>query len=82
MLATKDDPTDPLEPTKYPSSLDFQTNFCAIIYITENPFFIIEPNSFSNLFSTISGKGSPYISLALLYAIVSISSSAPGILGG
>ena len=32
--ATKDEPTEPLEPTIYPSSFDFLTSFCAIIYIT------------------------------------------------
>ena len=35
MYAAKEDPTDPLDPTRYPSSLDFHTNFWAIIYITE-----------------------------------------------
>ena len=34
IVAAKDDPTEPREPTRYPSSLDFHTNFCAIIYIT------------------------------------------------
>ena len=27
IVATKEDPTDPLEPTRYPSSLDFHTSF-------------------------------------------------------
>ena len=66
----------------YPSSFDFQTNFCAIIYITEKPFFIIEFNSLSSLSCTIPGNCSPYNSWALLYAIFFISSSQPGMCGG
>ena len=59
IVAAKDEPTDPLEPTKYPSSFDLQTNFWAIIYNTAYPFFIIELNSLSSLSSTIFGKFSP-----------------------
>ena len=69
MLATNDEPTEPLEPTMYPSAFDFQTSFCAIMYITENPFLIIDVSSLSSLSSTICGSGSPYNSCALLYAI-------------
>ena len=52
------------------------------MYITENPFFIIESNSLSNLVCTISGNGSPYNSCALEYAISLIVCSQPGICGG
>ena len=31
IVATKDEPTEPLDPTKKPSSLDFFTSFWAII---------------------------------------------------
>ena len=82
MLATNDEPTEPLEPTMYPSAFDFQTSFCAIMYITENPFLIIDVSSLSSLSSTICGSGSPYNSCALLYAISLMSSSHPGICGG
>ncbi len=41
MNAANDEPTDPLEPTIYPSSFDFHTSFCAIMYITEYPLLII-----------------------------------------
>ena len=82
MLATNDEPTDPLEPTIYPSSFDFHTSFCAIMYITENPFFIIEFNSLSSLSCTISGSGSPYNSCALLNAISFIVCSQPSMCGG
>ena len=44
------------------------------MYITENPFVIIEFNSFSNLSSTICGNCSPYNSCAFSYAIFFISS--------
>ena len=50
MVATKDEPTDPLDPTKYPSEYDFATNFCAIRYNTAYPLLIIEFSSLSNLF--------------------------------
>ena len=53
MVATKELPTDPREPTRYPSSTDFHTSFCAMMYITANPFLIMEFNSFSSLASTI-----------------------------
>ena len=52
------------------------------MYITENPFLIIEFNSFSNLSSTILGSSSPYNSCAFPYAISLIVSSHPGICGG
>ena len=52
------------------------------MYITENPFVIIECNSLSNLACTISGNGSPYNSCALLYAIFFIVSSHPSMCGG
>ena len=81
-MATNDEPTEPLEPTIYPSAFDFQTNFCAIIYITEKPFFIIEFSSFSNLSSTIGGNSSPYNLCALSYAIVLIVCSQLFIYGG
>ena len=45
MVATNDDPTDPREPTRYPSSFDFHTSFCAMIYITAKPFLMMEFNS-------------------------------------
>ena len=82
MFATNDEPTEPLEPTKYPSSFDFSTNLCAIIYNVENPFFMIESNSLFSLACTISGSGSPYSSFALFSQVSFISSSAPGITGG
>ena len=50
-----------------------------IIYITENPFFIIESNSLSNLVCTISGNCSPYNLCAFEYAMSLIVCSHPGI---
>ena len=52
------------------------------MYITENPFFIIESNSFCNLFATISGRFSPYSSCAFVYAISFIVCSQLSIYGG
>ena len=57
--ATKDDPTDPLLPTMYPSDSDFATSFTAIMYSVENPYPMIAPNSLSMRFCTISGRFSP-----------------------
>ena len=34
IVATNEEPTDPLEPTKYPSEYDLATSFCAIRYNT------------------------------------------------
>ena len=59
IVAAKEDPTEPLEPTRYPSCIDLVTSFWAMIYITAYPLLMIEPSSLSNLFSTISGKLSP-----------------------
>ena len=53
IVAAKDEPTEPLEPTRYPSSFDFHTSFCAIIYMTEYPLDIIELSSLSSLSVTI-----------------------------
>ena len=80
--ATTEDPTDPLEPTKYPLSTDFLTSFCAIKYNTAKPFPIIELSSFSILSSRNSGNGFPYNSYALSYVMFLTSSSAPSISGG
>ena len=52
------------------------------MYITENPFFIIEVNSLSSLSSTIGGNGSPYKSCAFLYAISLIVFSQSLMYGG
>ena len=59
IVAANDEPTEPLEPTRYPSSFDFHTSFCAIIYITEYPLLIIELSSLSRRSFTISGRGLP-----------------------
>ena len=42
IVATKEEPTDPLEPTRYPWSFESPTSFCAMIYITANPLEMIE----------------------------------------
>ena len=52
------------------------------MYITENPFFIIEFSSLSNLSCTNAGNGSPYNLCALSYAISLIVCSHPSICGG
>ncbi len=59
MVATKELPTLPLEPTRYPSSTDFHTNFCAMMYITAKPLVMMEWSSFFSLASTISGNSGP-----------------------
>ena len=59
IVAANDEPTEPLDPTRYPSSFDFHTSFCAIIYITEYPLLIIELSSLSRRSFTISGRGLP-----------------------
>ena len=66
MVATKDEPTEPREPTRYPSSLDFHTSFWAMIYMTANPLEIMEVSSRSSRSVTIFGRFSPYISWARL----------------
>ena len=45
IVAAKEEPTDPREPTRYPSSFDFHTSFWAMIYITAYPLEIIEFSS-------------------------------------
>ena len=37
MVATKEEPTDPREPTRYPSCSDSYTSFWAIMYNTADP---------------------------------------------
>ena len=59
IVATNEEPTDPRDPTRYPSAFDFHTNFCAMMYITEYPLEMIEFNSFSNRLDTASGKSLP-----------------------
>ena len=64
IVATKEDPTEPLEPTRYPSSLDFHTNFCAMMYITANPLDMIEFSSLSSRSVTTGGNSFPYMECA------------------
>ena len=66
IVAANEEPTEPLEPTRYPSSFDFQTSFCAIIYITAYPLLIIELSSLSSLSTTTGGRSGPYMACALL----------------
>ena len=58
MVATNDEPTDPLEPTKNPSLLDFLTSLWAIKYIGSNPAPITPPNAFLTAFSKSSSESS------------------------
>ena len=62
-MATKLLPTLPLEPTKYPSSLECLTNLCAIKYIGSNPPPIIPPSSFLTFLSIVSSSSKPSSSL-------------------
>ena len=59
MLATKDDPTDPRDPTRYPSATDFHTSFWAMMYMTANPLEMMECSSFFRRSSTTCGRSSP-----------------------
>ena len=56
MYATKDDPTEPREPTRYPSSLDFHTSFCAMMYITAKPLEMMEFNSLSKTYNLTGAR--------------------------
>ena len=80
--ATNDEPTEPREPTRYPSCNDFLTSSCAILYITAKPLPMIELSSLSRRFWTFSGRGVPYISSALLIESFLIPSTAPSTTGG
>ena len=65
VYAAKEDPTEPLEPTRYPSDMLFSTSFLAMIYITAYPLEMMEFSSLASLCSTIGGSSSPYCSCAL-----------------
>ena len=59
IVATNEEPTEPRDPTRYPSSFDFHTSFCAMMYITAYPLEIMEFSSRSRRAETISGSSSP-----------------------
>ena len=59
ICATKEEPTEPREPTRYPFSTELCTSFWAIMYSTANPCLMMEVSSLSRRLATISGTGSP-----------------------
>ena len=58
-IATTDEPTDPREPTRYPSEFDFLTSRSEIRKLAENSNLIIGTSSFSSRSTMICGSSSP-----------------------